>query len=383
MVEDALAGAGCEVIRVANDPNRREVASFLPLFSRLAAHSAPGHVTLFGHAKGVTRPLSSTARRWVEAFEELYLDYWPVVAELLRRFPVVGAFKKNGAGWPSEESLSDWHFSGSWFWVRNAELFARDWTRIDHFWGGIESYPSLHFTSGEAANLVCGGAVPAVNLYDHAFWESTVEPALAAFRMANDAHRRTHLANVTTSMRRLNLGCGPHYTHGWLNVDVVATKTIHPDVVVPAAGPLPFAAGTFDKCYMGHVLEHVQWEDVPRVLAEVKRVMRPGGEVLVVGPDFSRALDRLRAAPQSEDAVRHVWEVTEDHSHYQRNEPAFSWAGARHYWNCYEERVVWALAHAGFVDVCGVPVEPNPPLTDWPVVAYSATQCAVFGRVPA
>ncbi|HYH65878.1 MAG TPA: methyltransferase domain-containing protein [Urbifossiella sp.] len=379
LVEDALKGTGCEVIAVPNDPNRREVATFLPLFARVAADAAPGHATLYGHAKGVTRPETSTAARWAAALEEVHLDHWPAVADRLRRFPIVGAFQKRGAGWMPEESLSDWHFSGSWFWVRNADLFARDWTRIDRFWGGIESYPSLHFAPHEAANLVCGGAVPDVNLYDHAFWERAVEPALAAFRAANAVREP---AGPAAAPRWLNFGCGPHYAPGWLNVDVVETQTIRPDVVVPARGPLPFQAGAFDRCYMSHVLEHVPWDDVPQVLAEVRRVVRPGGEVLVVGPDFARALERLRAEPHSADAVRQVWEVTEDDSHYQRNEPTFDWPGARHYWNCYEERVHRSLVRAGFAEVRALPVEPKPPLTDWPVVCYATNQCAVHGRVP-
>ena len=123
------------------------------LFGRAAKHIAPGDVTLFAHAKGVTRHQASTSGKWVEAFEELYLDYWPAVADLLRNFPVVGAFKKMGAGWPPEESLSDWHYSGSWFWFRNSDLFSRDWSRIDPFWCGIESFPSLHFAPHEAGKL--------------------------------------------------------------------------------------------------------------------------------------------------------------------------------------------------------------------------------------
>jgi len=67
--------------------------------------------------------------------------------------------------------------------------------------------------------------------------------------------------------------------------------------VLPGVGEaLPFQAGSFDAAVVSEVLEHV--EQPERVLAEVKRVLRPGGTLLVTVPfvfyeheaprDFSR-----------------------------------------------------------------------------------------------
>jgi hypothetical protein len=191
MVEDALAGTGCEIFAVPNNPERREVETFPHLFGPLSGLNGPEHATLYGQAKGTTRPDGSTARRWAEALEETCLDYWPVVGRLLEHSPVVGPFKKVGRGWPENQSLSEWHFSGSWFWFRNDALFGKDWRRIDPFWSGIESYPSLHFGALEAGCICHAGQVPSLDLYDHAYWDDVVDPALAAFRRA---HRRERLA---------------------------------------------------------------------------------------------------------------------------------------------------------------------------------------------
>ena len=57
----------------------------------------------------------------------VYFDYWPLVEKHLSTKPITGAFKKLGPGWSAEMAKSDWHYSGSWFWFRNSELFARDW----------------------------------------------------------------------------------------------------------------------------------------------------------------------------------------------------------------------------------------------------------------
>jgi hypothetical protein len=193
MVEDALAGLGCEFIRVRNNPERREVESFLPLFERLQEIQGPEHCTLFAQAKGVSRIGQEHVQTWTQAIEELYLDYWPVVEGLLTKYPVAGSFKKVGRGWSDSESKSTWHYSGSWFWVRNDRLFAKpDWRRIDQFWSGIEPYPSLHFHEREAGCIFLSASVPQLNLYDSAFWSRTVAPALEKFRTEN-ATRKTGL----------------------------------------------------------------------------------------------------------------------------------------------------------------------------------------------
>ncbi len=140
------AGLPIEYVEVKNNPNRREVETFLPLFDRVK--DAPG-VTLYAHAKGVTRPASSTAHDWSSLSYSAYLDYWPVTLELLDRYPVVGAFKRHNRGW--KESESTWHYSGSWTWFRNDAHFNKsDWRRIDQFWSGIEPYFSLHHRAEEA-----------------------------------------------------------------------------------------------------------------------------------------------------------------------------------------------------------------------------------------
>ncbi len=51
---------------------------------------------------------------------------------------------------------------------------------------------------------------------------------------------------------------------------------------------LPFTDGYFDAIYSYHVLEHVQ--DLPNMLAEIRRVIRPRGFVYVGVPNKSRLL---------------------------------------------------------------------------------------------
>ncbi len=197
-VEAALVGCGVEFVRVENDPNLREVASFDALFGRLAQSYRRGDVALWAHAKGTTRRPGHPAKRWADVLYEAMLGHWPAVLDVLKRYPVAGCFKKLGAGWSAAQSRSDWHYSGSWFWFNCHELFRRDWRRIDQFWSGIEPYPSQQFDSAEAGVVFFQGRVPAVDLYSMRYWDRTVHPAWERWKQQN-SHNRTDISSFATS----------------------------------------------------------------------------------------------------------------------------------------------------------------------------------------
>jgi demethylmenaquinone methyltransferase/2-methoxy-6-polyprenyl-1,4-benzoquinol methylase len=60
---------------------------------------------------------------------------------------------------------------------------------------------------------------------------------------------------------------------------------------------LPFADGTFDSCFFGFFLSHVPSERLERFLGEVRRVLRPGGALLV----FDSALPDAREVIQVQE----------------------------------------------------------------------------------
>lgn len=191
-VEAEFARLGCtgvEFLHVPNDSRLREVATLVPLLERLES-SEPGRALFYAHAKGVTRPvnLGVTVHPWADLLYESLLDYWPVVEGVLAEYPVAGSFRKLGHGFAG--SRSQWHYSGSFWVARSADLFARNWREVDQMWWGSESAPSLWWHKNEAGLVFHTGKVGILDLYSMPYLQGTVLPAWEQWK-AMHAHQRT------------------------------------------------------------------------------------------------------------------------------------------------------------------------------------------------
>lgn len=84
-------------------------------------------------------------------------------------------------------------------------------------------------------------------------------------------------------MIRVDLGCGLNKLPGSIGVDHLPLAGV--DVVADLESPLPFDDSSIDEVYALHVLEHV---DAPlRLVAEIHRVLRPGGDLVAEVPHHS------------------------------------------------------------------------------------------------
>lgn len=162
---------------------------------------------------------------------------------------------------------------------------------------------------------------------------------------------------------RLNVASGNHPSGDWgVDVDLNFAADVMADVRT-----LPFRDRAFTAAYMGHFLEHVPWEAIPSVLAEVRRTLVPGAEVVAVGPCIHRAIETDQP-PWLIDAIL--------------SDPStVDGTGIHHAWTPTEALTVAAVQRGGFVDVEAVPVGavdrpawPNPSTAPW--------QCAVRGNNP-
>ena len=106
------------------------------------------------------------------------------------------------------------------------------------------------------------------------------EPALAA-------QLRALQIDATTRGLKLHIGCGKGHLPGWINIDV------HPaPLAMNVLRGLPFADGSADFVFVSHLLEHLYFpRDVQPFLAELRRVLAPGGIVRIVVPDIGKCIE--------------------------------------------------------------------------------------------
>jgi SAM-dependent methyltransferase len=84
---------------------------------------------------------------------------------------------------------------------------------------------------------------------------------------------------------RLNLGCGRYPKSGFINVDWAKAPGV--DVVHDLSQrPFPFDDESFDLIEADHVIEHLP--DVFATMAEIHRLLMPGGTLVLRVPHFSR-----------------------------------------------------------------------------------------------
>ena len=115
-------------------------------------------------------------RRWTEALYDASLGQWPLVAEHLQRYALTGSFRMLGR-FRAHQHLGDWHYSGTFFWLRNALAFDRPIQTVPQFYGGVEAWPGIHFRSDETGCLLLDQLrqLP----YNEDFWRSTGNAAVA------------------------------------------------------------------------------------------------------------------------------------------------------------------------------------------------------------
>lgn len=112
---------------------------------------------------------------------------------------------------------------------------------------------------------------------------------------------------------KLNLGCGLQCPEGWVNIDSsigvrlskmpLLNKILH-SVIPKSLGILPnvnwpkntmwmeltkpfkFSNGSVDYIYSSHTFEHLTYAETTFVLSECYRILKPGGIVRIIVPDF-------------------------------------------------------------------------------------------------
>jgi SAM-dependent methyltransferase len=91
----------------------------------------------------------------------------------------------------------------------------------------------------------------------------------------------------------LNAGSGepgngalPEYFKGWRQTRVDVDPLAQPDLVASVADLSAIPDGSVDAVWCAHCIEHLFVHEVPRALAEFRRVMAAGGFACIIVPDI-------------------------------------------------------------------------------------------------
>jgi len=84
---------------------------------------------------------------------------------------------------------------------------------------------------------------------------------------------------------KLNIGCGSNLIEGWRNIDPYAKGPRVEKMFVHQ-----IESGCAGHILLQHVLEHINFHEQPGFVKELFRILKPGGTVHIVAPDFDVAV---------------------------------------------------------------------------------------------
>ena len=142
---------------------------------------------------------------------------------------------------------------------------------------------------------------------------------------------------------RLNLGCGSRFLDGWVNIDIVERETAKaeekgkvPDVVSDIR-KLPFDDDYADEAMAIHVVEHFHVWEVPGLLKEWIRVLKPEGKLVIEVPDLDKVIAYMAAGMKHPSYT--MWPLYGDPSY---GDPLMS-----HKWAYTQSTLAKMMVHVG------------------------------------
>ena len=129
-------------------------------------------------------------------------------------------------------------------------------------------------------------------------------------------------------------------------------------VLVDASGPLPFTSDSFRYVFSEHFIEHLDYAQAARFIAECFRVLVPGGKIRIATPDLS-FLIQLYGPEKTELQQRYIRWASETflpdaplvQDTFVINNFFYAWG---HKFIHDEESLTLLLKTEGFVEACRV-----------------------------
>lgn len=115
------------------------------------------------------------------------------------------------------------------------------------------------------------------------------------FTLPEDSRPRRRAKEAADKrMKVLHVGCGPEMgmlpcdfdAEHWKEIRLDVDPAVKPDVVSSMTDMRAVQSGSVDAIWCHHSMEHLAYHEVPLALAEFFRVLKPGGQAMVVVPDI-------------------------------------------------------------------------------------------------
>lgn len=154
---------------------------------------------------------------------------------------------------------------------------------------------------------------------------------------------------------KLHLGCGKRRLEGWINID------LHDSDMDMDIKTLPFTDNSVDEILAVHVVEHLYIHQILSVITEWRRVLKPGGRMVLELPCLDKVLKHFAAG--SPDNMT-LWPLYGAPNTHKDGEPAL------HKW-CWSRMQFADLLHAaGFNHVAEETPRYHQPTRDMRWVCY-------------
>lgn len=145
-----------EVFHADNKPSGagkgglREVATYSQMLPTIS--SGQDDITLCLHGKGSQgHTVNEVINWWTDAmYETVAYNIDEVVSEMSKGAAIVGSFRRHGRHLGTKHQ---WHYTGSFYALRNAIAFSNGHPSYRRIWWGTESFPGDHFPLKSSACL--------------------------------------------------------------------------------------------------------------------------------------------------------------------------------------------------------------------------------------
>jgi len=154
---------------------------------------------------------------------------------------------------------------------------------------------------------------------------------------------------------RLNLGCGDKILPGYVNIDLVDERAGHkPDIMCDVRKLTPLPDEYADEAMAIHVVEHFWRWEVVDILKEWRRVLKPGGKIILECPNLLSACEAVLKNPEGasgpgKEGQRSMWVLYGD--------PAWKDPLMCHRWAYTPQSLGAVMQEAGFTQVRQEPAQ--------------------------